>query len=247
MSILTKKIHKLYGKKMKALYPVLFSLFLLFACAEEENQDLSEMDEMKKEPHIAKVVEKINANSYTYLQVSENKENFWIAVPTMDIEVGETVYFSKYMIMKDFKSETLDRTFDNVFFVDDARKSSTPNEMKNVHSGAMSVPKQDIMLNPLSGGKTIQQIFSEKSSLNGMEVKVKGKVVKFNPQIMNRNWIHIQDGTVKENNYDLVITSDDKVQVGDIIVAEGKLSVDKDFGAGYFFSVIIEDANIEKD
>ena len=64
---------------------------------------------------------------------------------------------------------------------------------------------------------------------------------------MNRNWIHIQDGTGKENDYDLVITSGEKVQVGDIIVAEGKLTVDKDFGAGYFFSVIIEDARIEKD
>ena len=136
---------------MKALYLILISLFLLFACAGEVNQDISDMDEIKNEPHIAKVIDKIPSNSYTYLQVTENKETFWIAVPLMEIEVGETVYFSKFMVMKDFKSETLNRTFDNVFFVDDARKSSTPNEMKNVHSGAMSVPKQDVKIDPLSG------------------------------------------------------------------------------------------------
>jgi len=119
--------------------------------------------------------------------------------------------------------------------------------MKKIHSGVLPGEKQDISIEPLSDGKTVQQIFSDKSSLNGEVVKVKGKVVKFNQQIMKRNWIHIQDGTGGENEFDLVITSDQKVQVGDIIVAEGKVAVDKDFGAGYFFPVLIEDAKIEKE
>jgi hypothetical protein len=81
--------------------------------------------------------------------------------------------------------------------------------------------------------------------LKGKVVNVKGKVVKFNKQIMNRNWIHIQDGTGNENEFDLVVTSDQDTKVGDIIVAEGTLSVDKDFGAGYFFPVIVENAKIQ--
>jgi hypothetical protein len=232
---------------MKTLYLSIITILLVIACSEEKNQNLDEMEALKNEPHIAKVIDKIPAKGYTYLQVSENKEEFWIAVPTMEIEVGETVYFSKYMIMQDFKSENIDRSFDEILFVEDARKSSTPDDMKKIHSGAMSVEKQDFKIEPLSGGKTIQQIYEDKSSLKGEVVKVKGKVVKFNQQIMKRNWIHIQDGSGEENDYDLVITSNDLVQVGDIIVAEGKLVVDKDFGAGYFFSVIIEDAKIEKD
>ena len=231
---------------MKALYLILISLFFIVSCSEEETKDINEMDALKSEPHIAKVVDKIPSNNYLYLQVSENKETFWIAVPAMDIDPGETIYFSKYMIMSDFKSDNIDRTFKTILFVEDARKSATPDEMKKIHSGAASVEKQDINIEPLAEGKTIQQIYADKSSLNGKMVMAKGKVVKFNKQIMKRNWIHIQDGTGDENSYDLVVTTNDEVKVGDVITAEGKLSVDKDFGAGYFFPVIIEEAKIEK-
>jgi hypothetical protein len=232
---------------MKALYIFLVSILLIVACSEEKNENLNDMDAIKSEPHIAKVIDKIVVSNYNYLQLSENKNEYWIAVPTMPIEIGETVYFSKYTIMKDFKSSNINRSFDEIFFVEDARKSPTPDEMKKIHSDALTLEKQKINIEPLANGKTINQIFNEKSSLNGKAVKVKGKVVKFNKQIMKRNWIHIQDGTGDENNYDLVITSDQDVKVGDIITAEGKLAIDKDFGAGYYFSVIIEDAKITED
>lgn len=226
---------------------ILFSMIIFSGCEGDDKQELTEQEAMKSEPHIAKVIDKIPAKGYTYLQVSENKEDFWIAVPTMDVEIGEIVYFSRFMIMQDFKSDNIDKSFDEILFVEDARKSPTPQEMKNIHSGAITSEKQEIKIQPLTEGKTVQQIFSDKSTLNGETVKVKGKVVKFNKQIMKRNWIHIQDGTGTEKDFDLVITSDDEVTVGDIIIAEGKVSVDKDFGAGYFFPVLIEDAKIEKE
>jgi len=230
---------------MKALYLILISLFFVVTCTEEETKNINELDELKSEPHIAKVVEKIPSNNYLYLQVSENRETFWIAVPAMEIETGETIYFSKYMVMSDFKSENIERTFDTILFVEDARKSSTPDEMKKIHSGAIPVEKQDVKIEPLVEGKTIEQIYADKSSLNGTMVTIRGKVIKFNKQIMKRNWIHIQDGTGDENSFDLVITTNDEVKVGDVITVEGKIAVDKDFGAGYFFPVIIEDAKIE--
>jgi len=220
---------------------------ILFGCANEEKQELTEQEAIKNEPHIGKVIDKIPAKGYTYLQVTENKNDFWIAVPTMEIEIGETVYFSRFMIMEDFRSDNIDKSFDQILFVEDARKSPTPDEMKKIHSGVQSTEKEEIKIEPLSGGKTIQQIYSGKSELNGEVVKVKGKVVKFNRQIMKRNWIHIQDGTGGENEFDLVMTSNEEVQVGDIITAEGKVAVDKDFGAGYFFPVMIEDVKIEKE
>jgi len=220
---------------------------ILFGCASEEKQELTEQEAIKNEPHIGKVIDKIPAKGYTYLQVTENKEDFWIAVPTMEIEIGETVYFSRYMVMEDFRSDNIDKSFDQILFVEDARKSPTPDEMKKIHSGIQSTEKEDIKIEPISDGKTIQQIYSDKSNLNGEVVKVKGKVVKFNKQIMKRNWIHIQDGTGTDDEFDLVMTSNQEVQVGDIITAEGKVVVDKDFGAGYFFPVMIEDVKIEKE
>jgi hypothetical protein len=232
---------------MKVLTLILISFMILIGCANEEKQDLSETEAYKSEPHIAKVIDIIPAKGYTYLQVTENKKDFWIAVPAMEIEIGETVYFSRFMIMEDFRSDNIDKSFDKILFVEDARKSPTPDEMKNIHSGVLSSEKQDIKITPLSDGKTIHQIFSDKASLNGEVIKVKGQVVKFNKQIMKRNWIHIQDGTGGENEFDLVMTSNEEVQVGDIITAEGKVVVDKDFGAGYFFPVMIEDAKIEKE
>ncbi|MCL4279686.1 MAG: hypothetical protein KJZ60_08400, partial [Ignavibacteriaceae bacterium] len=84
-------------------------------------------------------------------------------------------------------------------------------------------------------------------TLEGQTIKVKGKVVKFNKQIMKRNWIHLQDGTGTDTEFDLVLTSNDDVTVGDIIIAEGKVAVNKDFGAVYYFPVIIEDAKISKE
>ena len=235
---------------MRLLLNILIAAFLLTTgCnSDEELQTKNSVtDEIKKEAHIAMVVDKINTSNYTYLQVSENKENYWIAVPLMEIEIGETVYFSKFMEMKDFKSETIDRTFNSLLFVEDARKSATPDHMKQVHSGAMTIPKQNVKIEPLVGGYSIEKIYSNKNELNGKNVKVKGKVVKYNPNIMNRNWIHIQDGTGSENDYDLVVTSTDEVKVGNIVIVEGIVSIDKDFGAGYFFPILIDDARIEID
>ena len=230
---------------MKAASILIISILILIGCSNEQNQELSEADVQKNEPHIAKVTEIIEAGGYNYLQVSENKNDYWIAVPSMEIEVGETVYFSKFMVMEEFNSPTIDRTFDEILFVEDARKSPTPEEMKNIHSGATATGKQAINIQPLSDGMSIQQIYSQKSSLSGDVVKVKGQVVKFNKQIMKRNWIHIQDGTGDDNEFDLVITCDDDVQVGDVIIAQGTITVDKDFGAGYFFPVIMENAEIK--
>ena len=129
---------------MKAIYLVLVYIFMIFGCSTDQNQDLSEAEIQKNEPHIAKVKEVITAGGYNYLQVTENKNDYWIAVPTMEVEVGETVYFSKFMVMEDFHSDNVDKTFDKILFVEDARKSTTPDEMKKIHSGAASTEKQQI-------------------------------------------------------------------------------------------------------
>lgn len=195
----------------------------------------------------AKVEEKIDAGSYTYLKVTENDKTYWIALTRMDIEKGEMVYFSKSMEMKNFKSESLNRTFESVLFVQDASKFPNQKQAEDPPKNLKKLQDEEILIETPEGSKTVEQIYSERKSLNGKTVKVKGKVVKFNSGIMNRNWIHIQDGTGDETSFDLVITSQDVAAVGDIVTAEGIVTNDKDFGAGYFFPVIIEEANIIKD
>ena len=74
---------------------------------------------------------------------------------------------------------------------------------------------------------------------------MRGKVVKFSPEIMGKNWIHLQDGTGKEGTNDLTVTTKMMAKVGDTVVISGAVATDKDFGYGYKYGVIIEDADVK--
>ncbi len=236
---------------MKIQVLLLFAIIIFFiGCANDDNksqetvENTNQISNVESSSRSGIVVDKVDAGSYSYLQLKENDKLYWVAVPKLKIENGESIYFSQYMEMRDFKSETLNRTFESVLFVNDASRSMNNMNKKNPHSNLQSNNKQTISVGTLKDGKTIADIYKNKQSLNGKTVKVKGKVVKFNSGIMNRNWVHIQDGTDSNGDFDLLITSDEKVKVGDIIVAEGKLAIDKDFGAGYFYPVVVEEAKI---
>ncbi|MBN1413223.1 MAG: hypothetical protein JW969_20450 [Spirochaetales bacterium] len=94
-------------------------------------------------------------------------------------------------------------------------------------------------------GYTIKECYNLKMALEGKTIKVRGKVVKYNPRIMDRNWIHIQDGTGGETQYDLTVTSPDaETSVGKIILVSGVISYDKSFGMGLDYPVILENCQI---
>ena len=232
---------------MKILsYLVLPILLILTGCGNNEtnSNEKVQSNDMQAGSRSGEVIDKIDAGSYSYLQLKENDQVYWAAVPTMKIDNGEQIFFSEYMEMKNFKSETLNRTFESVLFVNDANKVADKKTLQMAHANLKPGNETKISVEPIDGGKTIAQIFSEKESLINKTVKVRGKVVKFNAGIMDRNWIHIQDGTDNEGEYDLLITSNESAKVGDTITAEGKLATDKDFGAGYFYPVLVEDAKI---
>jgi hypothetical protein len=232
---------------MKFLVYLVFPILLLIAgCGNDDtnsNEKVQNSD-MRSSSRSGEVIDKIDAGSYSYLKLKEDDQVYWAAVPTMKIENGEQIFFSEYMEMKNFKSETLDRTFESVLFVNDANKVADKKTLQMAHANLKPGNETAISVEPLDDGKTIAQIFSEKETLKNKTIKVRGKVVKFNGGIMNRNWIHIQDGTDNEGEYDLLITSNESAKVGDVIIAEGQLSTDKDFGAGYFYPVLVEDAKI---
>ena len=234
---------------MRRLLIIILALLAigLSACEKKEEPKEKEANQAvmpSENLHKVVVVDNMDASNYTYLKVKENDSEYWIAVPKMGVQKGETLYFGKSMEMKNFHSEALNRDFDSILFVDQVSK--TPNETPSVpNHPKVTTAKEDVSVKPVSGGKTIAQIYADKSELSGKTVKVRGKVTKFNPNIMGRNWIHIQDGTGTSDSYDLMITSKDIVRVGDVVVAEGTVAINRDFGAGYSYPVMIEDANVK--
>ena len=147
--------------------------------------------------------------------------------------------------MKNFKSESLNRTFESILFVEDIRKELANQTANQPHPVPTTARQEKISVQKLKDGKSIGEIFSSIKYLNGKIVKVRGKVMKYNPGIMGTNWIHIQDGTTFQNDFDLLVTCDTQVQLGQVIIAEGKLVTNKDFGSGYSYKALIEQAKIK--
>lgn len=130
----------------------------------------------------------------------------------------------------------------------EAQPEMSPSQLSG-GSAAAAAPMAEIKVEKASGENacTVQEVFAKRKELAGKIVRVRGKVVKYNPSIMGRNWIHIQDGTGEplQNTHDLVVTSASGANVGEILTVEGRLAADKDFGAGYTYAAIIEEAKLK--
>jgi hypothetical protein len=195
------------------------------------------------------VREVIQTSNYTYLDVKAGKEVKWLAVPLGKYKSGDTVYYQGGLVMKDFKSKELNRTFPSVIFLEGVGKTPAGAD-KSVatipgHTGKANPGKENVKVEPAPGGITIAHLFSDKKKYGGKTVKMRGKVVKYNARIMGKNWAHIQDGSNYNGKYDLAVTLKDELKVGDVVTLEGKVSLDRDFGSGYFFDVIVEDAVVK--
>ena len=226
---------------------IIFSVMVLFvfiSCEKEKEEPKAKTEEVPIGMHSVKAVETMNASNYSYINVEESGRKYWIAVPQMEVKVGETYFFSKSMEMKNFKSESLNRTFESILFVEDIREEVT-NPMGMQHPVPVTERVEKINVEKPKGGKSVGEIFAQMNILNGKNVKVRGKVMKYNEGIMGTNWIHIQDGSAFQDEFDLLITSDTKVQLGQVITAEGKLITNKDFGSGYAYKALIENAKIK--
>jgi|GEM_PF-1765980 len=111
-----------------------------------------------------------------------------------------------------------------------------------------SAPSETVDLSGITraeGGKTVEEVFAGKDALAGETIVLRGKVVKTNAGIMGRNWLHIRDGSGAEGTNDLTVTTIDVLpNVGDTVLVTGLLEVNKDFGMGYQYEVIIEEADV---
>ena len=200
------------------------------------------------------VAEVIKVERYTYVQVDTGKEKVWAATPEFHGKVGDTVVVPSGLVMKNFHSNTLERDFELVHFVgaiSGVKNDQDLEQRAQLPPGhpPMGVERSKSQID-VSGvekaedGKTVAEIFAGKEDLVGKQVLVRGRVVKFLPQIMGKNWLHLQDGSGSEGTNDLTVTTTDIANVGDQVLVSGKVSVNRDFGYGYSYEVLLEDAEI---
>lgn len=218
-----------------------------------------------------KVLERLDAPPYSYLRIKVGQDEMWAAVPKAEVAKGAEVTVLNAMPMANFESKTLKRKFEVVFFgtlegaagsagaaaapapgVPPPGMDASPAGMAQQHAKAAQGPSNvgDVKVPKATGAdaRTVAEVYAQKGALKEKAVSIRGKVVKFNPGIMGKNWVHLQDGSGKadKGDNDITVTTQDMTSVGDTVVVKGTVRVDKDFGAGYAYPVIVEDAKLSK-
>ena len=205
-----------------------------------------------------KVIETMNSGGYTYANLEKDGKKTWVAFSTLETRLGDTLSFRGCTEMPNFQSKTLNRNFDSILFcgqpqIKSAAAVKQAAELagkKSPGSAGATATAGKIQVEKASGANayTVAEIFAKRGALDGKQVAVRGQVVKVSSNIMYRNWIHLQDGSglEKKKNHDLVVTSKDLPEVGDVVTVSGTLAKDKDFGGGYNYSAIIEMGSMKK-
>jgi len=221
-----------------------------------------------------KVIETMTTAGYTYVKVDTGSQKIWAVTTQFTVTNGDRVTVFGGMPQANYHSKSLNRDFDLVYFTDNitvnnadtngvpAAPALPPGHPSLTGEAAAptlppnhpALPEHTTLpakinladIKKATGGKTVQEIISGSAKLAGQTVSVRGKVVKYNSQILGKNWLHLQDGSgsAKKNDNDLTITSDTAAKLGDTVLVTGKVSLNKDFGANYKYDVIIEDAQV---
>ncbi len=236
--------------RFKLFVLTLMAVMVIFACDSKERVKAPAQNPQAAAPHqtmgaahTVLVKEAIHANSYTYLFVSEGDKEYWIATAKQPIEAGMTMYYDQGLEMPDFTSKEIDRTFESIFFVGKMRGASSAAQ-GGMGSKKTIEPVKEISIEKVAGSISIEELYSNKADYAGKVVTVQGQVTKFNAGIMGRNWVHLQDGTKSGDAFDVTITTQAVVSKDDVVIFSGKVALDKDFGAGYIYDLIIEEADL---
>ena len=221
-----------------------------------------------------KVAETLDSGGYTYLRLATAKGDEWVAVRQTKVKKGSTVEVEAQMSIDNFESTTLHRKFDRIVFgiltdgsgaapVQAAQPAMAAGkadggDMKAMQSGKAAGPASEHMTGTAATGdvnvekadgspaRSVAEVWSQRAALNGKPVVVRAKVVKFVGGILGTNFIHLRDGsgTEAKGDHDITVTTSESAVVGDVITVTGVVRVDKDFGAGYRYPVIVEGAKV---
>jgi predicted heme/steroid binding protein len=239
----------------KVMFGILLTGCMVFA--EGSGKDVSvKKDELQKKNRICygKILEKKEVMGYDYLKVDENGTQRWVAIAKAPVNVGDVIGYDTRTVMKNFKSKSLDRVFDEIIFANEIylpTKATVPSSMKAMLADKIEAVETEVEVKDFEEKPfyTVEEVHKYRKLLHGKEVFVKARVYKVSRQIMKRDWVHLGDGTGSEQKLtdDLVFTaSRADVKAGDEVTAKAKIVVDKDFGYGYFYKVMGENAVFKK-
>lgn len=196
-----------------------------------------------EQAHEAVVEEVQHTTKYTYLLLDEAGNKRWIAIAKAEVAPGEKIKYSGGVRMTQFKSAELDRVFDDILLVSNVQKAVAggQNLFDQIKSGGGTVVKEKLVI--AKGSVALSELFKSPEKYNGKKILVSGRCTKINYQIMGRNWIHLEDesGTGKT----LTVTSATALEPGKVGTFEGTIALNKDFGAGYQYDIILEDAQLK--
>ncbi len=217
-----------------------------------------------------KILERIDTPQYSYLRLQTGSGEQWAAVTKTDKAVGAEVSVVNAVWMQNFKSNTMNRTWERIAFgsLDDGSSAALPAGHPNVDPAAAKFAASagqapagmqqhpapaaaadlgTIKVAKASGpeGRTVADVWARRASLKDKRVAVRGKVVKATLGVMGKNWLHVRDGSGEGQTADLTVASADAASVGDTVLVTGIVHLDRDLGAGYHYDVIVEDAQVK--
>ena len=195
--------------------------------------------------HHVKVLEVLPTEKYVYLRVSEEEEEYWVATGKQTIDIGKNYFFRDGLLKTNFESKEYNRMFDKVYLVsklvpENHAHQNTPSVSPSKNTIASSPARKKIK--PIEGSMSIKEVVEQASSLQGTEVQLTAECTKLNANIMGRNWIHLKDGS--KDDYDFIVTSDQAIPEGHIVTLKGTVGLDRDFGSGYKYDLLIENATV---
>ncbi|MFV0591281.1 MAG: hypothetical protein ACK5M7_07845 [Draconibacterium sp.] len=235
--------------KLRLIAFIISATLVASSCVQNKNPQQAQ-NVAQANQNVFEVTEVVQGKTYTYLNVKENMADRWVAVSHQEAKPGDVFYYDDALQMTDFHSKEIDRTFDVIYFVNQISKTPLNTqqpmaaEMPSGHTGKVAAKSAEVELQKANGEITIADVFTKRNDFTGKEFEIRGVVVKVNEQVMGKNWVHIQDGTSGDGKFDLTITTQADVEVGEEVTFKGKLTLEKDFGAGYFYDVIMEDASL---
>lgn len=105
---------------LAAVFSIGFALLIPLHAAAAENAATHANAPAGVQSNEGKVLSTLDAPGYTYMELATPEKRFWIAAPTTRVKVGDRVRFEQSLVMKNFNSKTLNRTFDQIIFVNSA-------------------------------------------------------------------------------------------------------------------------------
>ncbi|MFA7268894.1 MAG: nucleotide-binding protein [Sterolibacterium sp.] len=200
------------------------------------------------------VLEVADVDLYTYVRLKTNNGETWAAVPKTALRKGDKIAIENVSVMNNFESKSLKKTFPTILFGTLAGAGGMPakgNGMTTAQPAAVKAMEAEDIRVPKAVGpnaRTVAEVTTKSAELKDKPVLVRGKIVKYNEGIMGKNWIHLRDGSgsAANNSNDILVTTKNQAKNGDIVTAKGIVRTDKDFGMGYAYKVLIEEATLQQ-